>query len=753
MKPSDAIDEVARQIADAAEPDWGSISDAPDALPGLQLLHDIASSFRSGGSEAEPEPALFEWRHLEVRETIGEGAFGVVYRAHDPVLRREVALKLAHERPGQAPSQAPSREVVIAEARSMARVRHPNILAIHGADTADERVGIWSDLLQGRTLEAVLEETGRLPPRDLIDLSLQLADALSLVHRRGLVHGDIKPANIMIQRDGTPVLMDFGAAREQGGRIAVALGSPRFMAPEQFAGQAATPACDLFAFGVVIFQALSGRYPWPADSLEALETAHEQGDDAAMRGIPWRFRRLLKDLLARDPHDRPDAEQLVLRLRRLRTARRRLLRKTAVGVVVGSLALGLVAAVLAFQAEQQSRERVQALRDLVVGSLQAADPERTSGPTSVKVIYEGIAERMEDALADDPGALAEMRLMVGSGIGRLGDREAGLEILERALADLDPDAARFARRRSEAWLAIAELKTDLEDLDGAEIAVRNAIEETSRRIDPDGPSQQLIARNKLMRLLGEQGRTREQLAVQIALLADREALHGKGTLATAVDHHNLANLYQRLGRYDEALVHEREAETLLLANGDGESLRAGFVSIALAGIEVDRGDFDAAQRSLDRAAALYGANLPAGHPSFFEIEGEQGRLWRLAGRHTDARRLFQEHLALDAADVVQHRQKAQLNLAYIAISEGTWAEAQSLLVPLAAAKAPRLAPLQSYLEAAAQYVAARRAPEMRTGAIAALRAVIDDFEARELTAVEPYRNARAWLAAIEAPGS
>ncbi|MEM9305061.1 MAG: serine/threonine-protein kinase [Pseudomonadota bacterium] len=744
MSRKKSVEDVAAQIADDLEPDWGSISDSAEYLPGLQLLHEISRSFRTETARPAPEPILFEWRHLEVRESIGEGAFGTVYRAHDPVLRREVALKLAHERPDRSPDS----DWVIAEARSMARTRHPNILAVHGADVADGRVGIWSDLLHGRTLASVLEDSPRLSEHEVLALAVPLTEALGLIHRRGLVHGDIKPANIMIQRDGTPVLMDFGAAREQGGRGGVAIGSPRFMAPEQFAGLPPTPASDIFAFGVVLARALSGRYPWEADSLEALEQAFERGQRAALDAVPWRFRSLLGELLAADPRQRPDAEQLRERLERLRTAGQRLLRRTAVGVVIASLAIGLVMAVSAYQTEQAAREHIQNYRDMLVASLQEAEPERTSGPTSVKVIYEAIGARMEETLANDPGGLAEMRMLVGGGIGELGEPEAGLEILERALADLDPDDPRMARRRSEAWLEIAELRTDLDDFEGAEEAVRGALEETARRTDELGPQQQLVARNRLVGLLNNQGRPQELLKEQLALLADRKALHGKDSLQTAVDHHNLAVAYQKLGRFEEGLVHERRARELLLANGDNQSLRVGFVTIQIASLQIDLGDYAAAQESVDEAAVLFETNLPPDHPRLLQIKTEQGRLWRLSGREDDAVALFEKILALDSQETAGSRRLAGHNLAFLLLARESWSDAQALLEELLDADAPRRTEVQLYLEAAERYAAARLDLGQRGQAETALGEAIAEQEARGLTGIERYAMLKSWQAAL-----
>ena len=737
--------DIAQQIADRAEPDWTSTSESKEKLAAMQLISDIANSFRAPDGPADEPTSLFRWRHLEVREAIAAGAFGQVYRAYDPVLRREVALKLEHERPKRA--SAP--EMVIAEARSMARVRHPNILAVHGADVEDGRVGIWSDLLNGSTLAELLEARERLSPAELIDLAHPLATALALIHHRGLVHGDIKPANIMIQGDGTPVLMDFGAAREQGGRHAVTIGSPRFMAPEQFTARATSPASDMFALGVVLYRCLTGHYPWPTESLEKLERIYDGAHRPSMRDLPWRFRGLLSELLAHSPGQRPTAQTLVERLARLRTARQRLLRRAAVGLVIASLSLGLITAVNAFRTEQLARERTQLLQDVVISSLEDADPEKTSGPTSIKVVYEGMAQRMEETLQEHPDALAEMRLMVGNGLGRLGEKEAGLAILERTVTELDSQARPYQRRLSEAWIDIAQLRIDLEDLPGAEEAVRAAIAATERRSDPEGPQYRLVARNRLVTLLSKQGRWVEQLTVQQALLEDRQAMHGEDSLATAVDHHNLALTHRQLGNLDLALRHEQRAAELLQLSGDDASLRQGFVSLALASIQIDRDDFVDAQHHLDGARELYVANLPADHSSFVELDSEQARLWRRSGEHSLAEPLLLRHVGLDEPEVFAYRHRALRNLAYVRFAQQRWEEAGALLEQVTSSLAPSLLPLQAYLIAAQRYAYARAGDgEDYATAMQAIDDAIADLEARQLTRIEPYRHLQSWREAL-----
>ncbi|MEM9593764.1 MAG: protein kinase [Acidobacteriota bacterium] len=731
--------DLAQQIADRVAPDWSAARVGGAQLDALRLIQDIADGFRSAAEPETAPPALFSWRHLQAREEIGRGAFGRVYRAWDPVLKRDVALKLVDT--GDRPAADP--EMVIAEARCLARVRHPNILAVHGAESADGRVGLWSDLLTGRTLQELLEDKGRLGAEAVIDLALPLADALALIHRRTLVHGDVKPANIMILDDATPVLMDFGAAREQGRLGAAALGSPRFMAPEQLLGAAPSPAGDLFALGVVLYQGLTGRFPWPASTLDELETAYGSQAAPDLGRLPRGFRRLVGELLAAEPERRPTASEVAERMAFLRQAPQRLRRRLAVGVTIASLLIGLGVALLALRTEKRTRMEVQTLRDLTIRALQKADPERTSGPTSVKVIYDALAEEIDSALTEDyPAARADVRLIVARGQHRLGDREAALIHYQRVLDETPADPRVFARRRCVARIGIASVGAEEKHADLAEAAALEALDPDGECAESMPPSQGLVARNALVLVYSAQGRWRDMLNAQLELLSDREALHGVGSLETAVDHHNLGTAYEKLGQGRRALEHGRRAAEILVAHGGEDSLRLGYVKLAIAAAHSGLGDFDEAQENLDEALRLYSANLPDGHRSLLDVSVEQARLWRLTGETARAEARLRAHLGAPE-EPLRVRQLVQRNLAYLLIEKQEWDEAHELLASLRRS-ASGSTPLDSFYRAAESWTAARAGRGSPSSAAGAIEDAFADLERESLQGLEPYRLLERW---------
>ena len=228
--------------------------------------------------------AFPRWGHLQLLEKIGDGTFGEVYRARDPWLDREVALKLL--KPVATPNVRVSR--VLNEARTLARVRHPNVVTVHGADLHEGRVGLWMEFVRGRTLSAMLAAQGPLSASEAAIIGQDLCRALGAVHASGLVHGDVKAQNVMRESGGRLLLMDFGAGQASGGmRPATtrATGTPLYLAPEVFEGSQATVQTDIYALGVLLFLLVSGKYPVKGASFEDLAAAHARGDRRRLRDV------------------------------------------------------------------------------------------------------------------------------------------------------------------------------------------------------------------------------------------------------------------------------------------------------------------------------------------------------------------------------------------------------------------------------------------------------------------------------------
>lgn len=235
------------------------------------------ASLGSPGTSGTGSP-IQRWGDLVLLERIGAGARGEVWRAWDPSLQREVALKFL-QATSRAESPEPESELWN-EARAVARIRHRGVVAIYGIATHDHRAGMWMERLQGPTLSREIERLGGLPAGQVTDIGLQLCSALEALEAAGLVHRDIKPSNIVLENDGRVVLTDFGLGWRPGlddaERWGIS-GTPLFMAPEVLAGDAATARSDLFSLGVTLWWCLAGKPPFRGGTLGELREAATRG--------------------------------------------------------------------------------------------------------------------------------------------------------------------------------------------------------------------------------------------------------------------------------------------------------------------------------------------------------------------------------------------------------------------------------------------------------------------------------------------
>jgi len=211
-------------------------------------------------------------------QRIGAGGMGEVWRATDLVLGRIVAVKVVLAKLLDDPEFV---RRFLVEARAMASVKHPGVVAIHDFHGDEAGAYLVMEYVEGESLAAALGRLGRLNPIAAMNLVAQAADALQAVHERGIVHRDVKPANLLVRADGTVALTDFGIALAAGGtqltQAGAVLGTPSYLAPEQVLGQPATPRSDVYALGVVAFECLAGRRPFAGDNpfAVAMRRVHE----------------------------------------------------------------------------------------------------------------------------------------------------------------------------------------------------------------------------------------------------------------------------------------------------------------------------------------------------------------------------------------------------------------------------------------------------------------------------------------------
>lgn len=322
-EPHDPLIEAALTATEGGDVDWEQLyRELPRERGTLEALAELATVAAAHRADPEEDPAdagepvHFRWGPLDIRRRMGSGSFGEVYAAWDPRLQREVALKL--RRAGNAEGSRRWLE----EARRLARVRHPNVVMVHGADLHDGRAGMWMETVRGGTLEDRLRLQGPVGAREAALIGAELCGALAAVHAAGLVHGDVKTHNIM--REGAPghardagriVLMDFGSARESSSADPLAPGTPLFTAPEVLAGGRGTVASDLWSLGVVLYRLVTGSWPVDAKSLDELREKLGRDGPMPLRTVrpdlPHGFVAAVGRALERDPAKRwRDAAEL-----------------------------------------------------------------------------------------------------------------------------------------------------------------------------------------------------------------------------------------------------------------------------------------------------------------------------------------------------------------------------------------------------------------------------------------------------------
>jgi serine/threonine-protein kinase len=295
------VRDLARAILEGTPVDWQAVESTANEserpiFEQLRRLATLVDFHREQRTDDEQASQARMWGHLRVLEAIGSGAFGHVYRAWDTRLDREVALKLLPADSDVGNARVSS---IIEEGRLLARVRHPNIVTIYGAERIGDTVGLWMERIDGETVEQRLRQSP-MEPSTAIAIAIQVCHAVSAVHKAGLLHRDIKAQNVMLAKDGRAVLMDFGTGRELGGASASTTslaGTPLYLAPELLRGDDATVQSDIYSLGVLLYRMVSGTYPVHAHSLSDLRLAHERlvrAEDAEPRpGIPRRLGRVI----------------------------------------------------------------------------------------------------------------------------------------------------------------------------------------------------------------------------------------------------------------------------------------------------------------------------------------------------------------------------------------------------------------------------------------------------------------------------
>jgi serine/threonine protein kinase len=246
----------------------------------------------------------------ELEELCGTGGMSSVYRAHDRLLERDVALKILHERFMEDGDHV---ERFREEARSVAQLSHPNIVTVIDRGEQDGRQFIVFEYVPGENLKALVQREAPLSEREALELALQVAQALAFAHENGLVHRDVKPQNVLLSGDGEAKVTDFGIARSmdvQHGltQTGTVMGTSDYMAPEQARGAKATVQSDVYSLGAVLYELLTGEVPFRGENFVAVAMRHINEPVPSVRkrraDVSPRLDAAIRRAMAKDPRDR-----------------------------------------------------------------------------------------------------------------------------------------------------------------------------------------------------------------------------------------------------------------------------------------------------------------------------------------------------------------------------------------------------------------------------------------------------------------
>ncbi len=309
---------IIRPIDEIAKSQWKVAKRRDQVSTGGNEILRLKEAFATAQRQTMDREAIgkiFLSRYL-VLDILGTGGMGSVFRGWDPKLERPVAIKTVHigGKSKASVDAIEQRQVLLREAVTVAKFNHPNIVAIYDVEDAAEAAFLAMEFVDGMSLEKLLEKVGLLRPEQAVPLVVQIARGLEAAHAAGVIHCDIKPANILLGRDGAVKVTDFGIARSAigtTGRVSGTFGTPGYLPPEALGSAAFTPTADLFGVGAVFYELLTGEPPHAGKN--AQETLVKTATKAAVsvretnKSVPPAVDDIILGLLEKDPRKRRPA--------------------------------------------------------------------------------------------------------------------------------------------------------------------------------------------------------------------------------------------------------------------------------------------------------------------------------------------------------------------------------------------------------------------------------------------------------------
>jgi serine/threonine protein kinase len=247
----------------------------------------------------------------EISEMLGKGAMGIVYKALDPDIGREVAIKTIRFDLSSSAEQEELMGRFVREAQAAGKIHHANIVTIYEVGREKDLTYIVMQYIKGKSLQQLIAEKKKYSPKEISEIMIPLCDALDYAHRHGVVHRDIKPANILIDEEGKPYIVDFGVARVETSTLTqtgTTVGTPSYMSPEQIMGKRVDNRADIFSLGVILYELATGQRPFSGENISTImyKIVNEEPPHVTdvERSLPNAYEKIIEKAMAKDPDDR-----------------------------------------------------------------------------------------------------------------------------------------------------------------------------------------------------------------------------------------------------------------------------------------------------------------------------------------------------------------------------------------------------------------------------------------------------------------
>lgn len=604
------------------------------------------------------DPAQRQFGDYELLELIGEGGMGVVYRARQVSLDREVAVKLLSAGPWA------SQEFIARferEARNAARMQHPGIVTVYEVGSLEGVQFFSMRLVRGESLSARLKRGGRFTPREAAALMSTVAEAVGYAHSLGVLHLDLKPGNVLLDETAQPYVADFGLARRLGNALSVdndeISGTPAYMAPEQadVRAQKLTAATDIWGLGAILYELLTGRPPFRADTARDTVELVLQGQVRAPRrwipSLPLDLQAIVLRCLTRDPAGRyPTARALADDLARFiegrpvrarplsgvqrvaRWARREPKFASVVGLAILALLGSFGVALYQTQRAEASARRATAVRNFLVGVFEQTNPDTNHGrPVTARQLLDQGERGLSAGKVLDPAVRADLDGVVGTLYWYIGDYQQADTLLRQAIAN--PHVPDDVRSRGLIAFAYTERERNRDDS-----AIAHARAGLALSRDPADAHFRSLARQTIARAMIDKDDAAGAEPLLRKALADDEARGAEADGDVVNDLTMLADALYELSRFDESITLSQRAIILATRRYGRTSTAVMGALEVLATAQKASGDLPAGERSLAEAVSIAEAIYGKQHRETIVAKSNLMNTLRDEGRYAEALR-------------------------------------------------------------------------------------------------------------------